>query len=167
MKIWPKGALRALGGLDIALALVGIFYLSESVTHYGRSILAHPELARPNIPHVVELYWGGAALELLCIVFLVLTGLSVVRLQPRGLWMTNVFFGFQIVRFLATANAVYALVQHPSQEIKVIAMTIIAATQMAGTDVGFIVGFPLIALVITNLGYHSLRRADALSERFT
>jgi len=164
MKAWPKRILRTIGVMDLVFAPFGLWMVVAGFSWREGFSLYHPDFTSSRVPYAAELYWGDVTLELFCLIFLTLTGLAVLRLQRRGLRMTNALFTFEIVRFLAEGTAFYILAGHPGGNAELVAQMIVSASTVQGTTPQIITGFPVIALIATNIAYRELPHAERWSE---
>jgi hypothetical protein len=158
--------LRVVGFLDIAFALLGVFLIAHSALHMGRIAILHPDhLASSQAPYVVQVYCVDMLVNLLCVIFLILTGLSVIALQRRGWWMSNTVFTFEIAVFLLQVLGTMLLWQRGGTA-EQIGHSVGAAAGIGGLGTSFqiITGYPIIALVATNLAYHALKQSGLQPE---
>jgi len=165
MKTWPKRVLRAIGTINLAWALLGAVSLGGDIYIRARYFASHPGLADPRGPHGGQLFWLGVALEAAYLLLLTLVGLWVARLQRRGLWSTNALFSFQIVRYFVLGWAWYSVVSQPYPPH--LASAIVSVPVGSVMEIEFLIGYPFIALIATNIAYSRLGDRAVAQEGLT
>ena len=151
---WPKWVLRTVGLINLVVTVLGVILLAGLIHTRARYFATHLGQVDPQGPHGGQLFWLGVALESIYLLLLTMVGLWVGRLQRRGLWTANTLFGFLIARFFLQGWAFYSLVSqgHPRHLAEVVASVPVGSVM----DLQFVVWYPFIALVATNIAYSRL-----------
>ena len=163
MIVWPKWTLRGIGSLDLIMAIAGVFFYAYDFSSPGNNFIFQPErLMNSKTPYVYQAYCVDMVIDLVCVLLLTLAGLSVIRLKPRGLWMSNVALSFKIGTFLLAAWAYVALLPWGERG-RLIGLSIAAAEGIGhpATNLQVMIAYPVWALILTNIAYRKLPREQS------
>jgi len=155
---WPRWTLRVIGALDLLMAFAGVFFYAYAFTPGNNFILQPERLMDNQAPYQYQAYCAEMIVDLACVLLLTVAGLSVVRLQRRGLWISNAAFLLKIVDFLLGPLTLPWLLNW-GEEGKLIAVSIgaVAGIGHPGTNIQIMIGYPIWALMVTNIAYHKLQ----------
>jgi len=153
MKSWPVFTLRVFGALHVVMALLGIGLIAWDM------VVNVPWELRPEPAYIYALQFcmGFTIVDLLCVVFLIRAGVALWRLESRGRWLSNAVLGFEVIRFLVEIE-IQILLPLFGRQGELLEATFRAALSYGqlGTILQTLTGYPLIALLATNVAYRKL-----------
>jgi hypothetical protein len=159
MKSWPAVTLRIFGVLHILMGLSGIGMVVWGCLVYAPHALA----PNPRYPYAIPFYYAYTILGLLCLVFLIGAGVGLCRLEAQGCWLSNVVLGLEIILSFAQWEAILVVLPMWGDKAKGVIDTLLMTSGIGAFDeLQVLTGYPLIALIATNLAYRRLRRASSL-----
>ncbi len=147
-----------IGSLDLLMALAGVFFYVYDFASPGNNFILQPErLMDSKAPYLYQAYCVDMTVDLVCVLLLTLAGLSVIRLQPRGLWISNAAFLLEIDDFLLGPLTLPFLLAW-GEKGKLIAFSIggVAGIGHPATNIQVLIGYPIWALIVTNIAYRKL-----------
>lgn len=154
MRSWPKITLRIFGVLHVVMGLLGISGVVWGYLDYA----LRAQGPNPRYPYALQFYCVYTIVVLLCLVFLIRAGVALWRVEPRGRWLSNVVLGFEVISSLAEWETIIFLLPLWGEKAKLVADSMLAASGIGafGTQVQTLTGYPLIALLATNIAYRKL-----------
>jgi len=155
MRSWPIVTLRVFGALHVlmtALGATGIVWIL--VVDVPRIKAAG---VNPAFPYRLEIYGLDTIVCVLCLVFLAKSGGALWRLERKGLWLSNAVLSFEVIWYLVGSGLSVGLL---AGNRKLIGSSIVAASAIGEIAIApqILTGYPVIAMVITNIAFRKLRK---------
>jgi hypothetical protein len=117
-----------------------------------------PLASNPAYPCALLFYWIYASVDLLCFIFLIRAGIALWGLDPRARSLSNAVLAFEVFWFLADSLSSSLLLMWGGYAERV--GTSMMETSAIGLAFQILTGYPLIALVATNVAWRKLNRAS-------
>lgn len=158
MKSWPRVTLRTFAVLHILMASEG---LALGTVHQLRQLLSGAILTNVAEPYVHQVFLVDTTFDAFCLVLLIPAGLALWRLDRRGVRLSNVILGSEIV-YLLLESQLTVWLQFLGHKAALIGLSIAAATGIGGlgTALQLMTGYPLVGLIAINVAWRKLNRAS-------
>lgn len=156
---WPRKVVPALGTINILLGLAGIYALWAEFYIFTHN----PHDFVHRAPYLDEAFHATAAVDLVCLVTIIVGGILLLRIRRSGRVICNLLFSFEIAYWLFIAAL--GLIPGGSGSFTPVIRSVAAAAVLGNLGMGpqMISAYPIIALVVLNLAYHRLNQKEELS----
>lgn len=154
MRISAAFVVRAFTVTNVLMVVVGLYFLFDSLNGFI------PErFPAAEFPHFAQVYYTMTAIDLACLLALLLGTPFLWRLERRGLVICNAVFGFEILYLLGNAFLGLALAESGAKA-RLLGDSMAAASGIGrmGTVPQIVTGYPIIGLIVLNIFYRRLSR---------
>jgi len=151
----PRITVRVFGILNITFGLVGFYFVADGLARHW-----HLGVSRPETPHSAIAYYTTVGVNVLFLVFLLVSGILLVKRRRKGLVISNAVFSCEIGYWVLIPLLLMLLGAIGGETAPKVGMSVAAVfgTGNVGIALHSLIGYPLIALIFLNLADRSLRR---------
>lgn len=158
MRPWYRATIRLFGVASILLAGVGLYTLAGTLV----LSLRRPWVNALTPRYTMAAYSAMTAINVGCLILLLVVGVSLIRLRRRGLAIANWLFSLELVYFFLVGMLGVSLLG-AGGGLHVIGGSLAAASGSGNVGImpQIVTGFPVAALVLLNVAYRRLRTEGA------
>jgi hypothetical protein len=155
MRDWGKALVRVFGVLNLLYGAAGAYFVLDGVVRVSQSVHHFAKFRYEPIAFDTEL-----AINALFLAGLILAGYWLVRLDRRGIVLSNYVFSLEIFFWLATATVDLAFGMSHNRTAKEIGSSMAAVGGIAnmGTVLQTITAYPIVGLVVLNIARRRMNR---------
>ncbi len=151
MRDWGRTLIRSFGIANWFYGLTGAYFLVDGlrrVHHFG-----------PR-PYEAKAYYFLVTINVLFLLAIFLTGYWLILIRRRGVVYSNYVFFMEILFWVLSALVALKLIMSGNTTAASIGMSLgaVAGIGNMGTNLQFLTGYPLIALIVLNLARRHLDR---------
>ncbi len=154
MRMSAGFAVRAFAVTNVVMVVVGLYFLFDSLNGFI------PERFPPaEFPYIAQVYYTMTAIDLACLLALLLGTPFLWHLDRRGLVICSAVFAFEILYLIGDSFLGLALADSGTRA-RLIGNTMAAASGIGGmgTAPQIVTGYPIIGLIVLNIFYRRLGR---------
>lgn len=154
MESWSARAVRGVSIVNAVLVLTGFYFLLPTVFLF-RLMTSYPS----DEPYLAEAFFTMTAINLVCLVVLLVAVPYLWRLDRLGLVICNLLFAFEIFYFIAKSAIGLTLSMWGGKYAPYAnSMAGAAGIGNMGLALQFLTAYPIIALTVLNIAYHKSKK---------